>query len=48
VKLHDVLTISLNNAGTIDHVVIDYGPPTDATTSPSNVVEYPAPGTFGG
>lgn len=43
VKLHDVLTVSLNNAGTIDHVVNDYGPATDATTSPSNVVEYPAP-----
>jgi len=43
VKLHDILTVSLNNAGTIDHVVNDYGAPTDANTSPSDVVEYPAP-----
>ncbi len=42
VQLHDVLTISLNNAGAIDHVVNDYGPPTDSTTSPSNVLDYPA------
>ena len=27
--------------GTIDHVVNDVGPPTDATTDPSDVVSYP-------
>ena len=41
VKLHDILTVSITNAGTIDHVVNDIGAPTDANTSPSNVVEYP-------
>ncbi len=42
VKLHDILTISLNNAGAIDNVVNDFGGPTDTTTSPTNVVSYPA------
>jgi hypothetical protein len=41
VKLHDILSLSITNHGTIDHVVNDFGPPTDANTSPSNVVEYP-------
>jgi hypothetical protein len=41
VKLHDILSLSITNHGTIDHVVNDYGPPTNATTSPSDVVEYP-------
>jgi hypothetical protein len=40
-KLHDILSLSITNNGTIDHVVNDFGPPTDANTSPSNVVEYP-------
>ncbi|HEU4675892.1 MAG TPA: coagulation factor 5/8 type domain-containing protein, partial [Motilibacteraceae bacterium] len=43
VQLHDLLTISLNVAGTIDHVVNDTGPAAlpvkDAT--PSTVVSYP-------
>jgi len=43
VKMHDLVTVSLNNAGTIDHVINDFGPATDTKTSPSNVVEYPAP-----
>ena len=41
VRLHDVLTLSITNHGTIDHVVNDVGPPTDANTNPSNVVSYP-------
>jgi hypothetical protein len=43
VKLHDILSLSITNHGTIDHVVNDFGAPTDANTSPSNVVEYPPP-----
>jgi hypothetical protein len=42
VKLHDILSLSITNHGTINHVVNDFGPPTGANTSPSNVVEYPA------
>jgi hypothetical protein len=41
VKLHDILSLSITNHGTIDHVVNDVGAPTDANTNPSNVVEYP-------
>ena len=42
VKLHDVLTISLNGAGTIDHVVNHTGDPVTPThQGPSNVVSYP-------
>jgi hypothetical protein len=41
VRLHDVLTLSITNSGTIDHVVNDYGPPTSPDTTTSNVVEYP-------
>jgi hypothetical protein len=42
VKLHDVLTVSLNKAGTIDHVVNDVGAPvTPEFQGPSNVVSYP-------
>lgn len=42
VKLHDVLTVSLNKAGTIDHVVNDTGDPVTPThQGPSNVVSYP-------
>jgi hypothetical protein len=44
VRLHDILSLSITNHGTIDHVVNDFGPPTDANTSPSNVVEYPPAG----
>jgi hypothetical protein len=44
VRLHDLLTVSLNNAGTIDHIVNDVGAP--ATPSPagsttSYLVSYP-------
>ncbi|ABK53491.1 hypothetical protein Acel_1719 [Acidothermus cellulolyticus 11B] len=41
VRLHDVLDLSITNHGTIDHVVNDYGPPTDANTTPNYVLEYP-------
>jgi hypothetical protein len=41
VRLQDILTLSITNNGTIDHVVNDFGPATDANTSPSNVLEYP-------
>lgn len=45
VALHDVLTVSLNKAGTIDHVVNDTGAPvTPEFAGPSNVVAYPAAG----
>ena len=40
--MHDLLTVSLNGAGTIDHVINDTG---DAVTptyqGPSTVVSYP-------
>ncbi len=41
VVLHDVLTVSLNDSGTIDHIVDDTGAPTPAGTVPSNLVRYP-------
>jgi hypothetical protein len=41
VKFHDLLTISLGNNGTIDHVINDTGAPTPTDTSRSNVVSYP-------
>jgi hypothetical protein len=41
VKLHDILTLSITNHGTIDHVVNDFGPPTNANTTPVSVVAYP-------
>ena len=41
VKLHDILDLSISNTGTIDNVVNGVGGPTNATTSPVNVVSYP-------
>jgi hypothetical protein len=41
VKMHDLLTLSITNHGTIDHVVNDTGAPTDAGTHTSTVVSYP-------
>jgi hypothetical protein len=42
IKLHDLLTVSLNKAGTIDHVVNDTGGPVTPTDAgPSNVVSFP-------
>jgi hypothetical protein len=43
VRLHDILTLSITNNGTIDHVVNDYGDPTSPNTTTSTVVEYPVP-----
>jgi hypothetical protein len=37
--LHDILSLVITNHGTIDPAA--NGPPTDANTSPSNLVEYP-------
>ena len=41
VKLHDILTLSISNSGTIDHVVNDTGPPTPPDTSPVDIVSFP-------
>ena len=42
VRFHDLLTVSLNHAGTIDHVINDTGAPvTPDFQGPSNVVSYP-------
>jgi hypothetical protein len=42
VQLRDILTVSLNKAGTIDHVVNDTGGPVTPTDAgPSNVVSFP-------
>jgi hypothetical protein len=41
VKLHDLLTLSITDHGTIDNVVNDVGGPTNANTVPVNVVSYP-------
>jgi hypothetical protein len=41
VKLHDILSLSITNRGTIDHVVNDVGAPTPPDTSPVDIAEYP-------
>jgi hypothetical protein len=41
VKLHDILDLSITAHGTIDHVVNDVGPPTNANTTPVDIVSYP-------
>ena len=41
VKLHDILSLSISNTGTIDHVVNGFGPATPADTTPVNIVSYP-------
>ena len=41
VRLHDILTLSITNHGTIDHVVNDFGAPTPPDTTRSTVTEYP-------
>jgi hypothetical protein len=45
VKMHDMVTVSLNHAGTIDHVIDGIGAPAspDHSGVPSDVVTYPAP-----
>jgi hypothetical protein len=42
VRMHDLLTVSLNKAGTIDHVINGVGDPVTPTyQGPSDVVAYP-------
>jgi hypothetical protein len=41
VKLHSLLTVSLNYRGTITHVVNDTGGVTPSGTTPVNVTSYP-------
>ncbi|MFI5606688.1 hypothetical protein [Amycolatopsis sp. NPDC051903] len=41
VKLHSLLTVSLNTRGSITHVVNDTGAATPSGTTPSNLVSYP-------
>ena len=42
VKLHDLLTVSLSGAGTIDHVVNDTGAAAQGSaTVPVNIVSFP-------
>jgi hypothetical protein len=42
IALHDLLTVSLNGAGTIDHVVNGIGDPVTPThQGPTNIVNYP-------
>jgi hypothetical protein len=41
VKLHDILSLSITNDGTIDHVVNDTGGPTPSNTTPVDIVSYP-------
>jgi hypothetical protein len=42
VRMHDLLTVSLNQAGTIDHVINGVGAPVTPTVQgPSTVVSYP-------
>jgi hypothetical protein len=41
VQLHDILTLSISNNGTIDHVVNDTGAPTPTDTTISPVVSFP-------
>jgi hypothetical protein len=41
VKLHDILSLSITNHGTIDHVVNDVGAATPPDTTPVNIVSFP-------
>jgi hypothetical protein len=41
VRWHDLLTLSITNNGTIDHVINDTGAPTPPNTTISPVVSYP-------
>ncbi|GAA3542948.1 RICIN domain-containing protein [Amycolatopsis ultiminotia] len=41
VRFHDMVTVSLNNQGTITHVINDAGEPTPEGTKPVNLVSYP-------
>jgi F5/8 type C domain len=41
VQLHDLLTVSLGDVGTIEHVVNEIGAATPANTTPSTVISFP-------
>ena len=41
IKFHDLLTLSITNNGTIDHVINDAGAPTPTDTTRSTLVSYP-------
>jgi len=41
VKLHDILTVFLNGAGGIDHVINDTGAAVNSTNQITNIVRYP-------
>ncbi|MDX6205843.1 MAG: hypothetical protein QOF39_1900, partial [Frankiales bacterium] len=41
VSLHNLVTVSLGNVGTITHVVNDTGAQTPTNTTPSSVISYP-------
>jgi hypothetical protein len=41
VKWHDILTLSISNNGTIDHVINNTGAPTPNNTTISPVVSFP-------
>ena len=41
VAWHDLLTVSLNNQGSITHVINTTGAATPTNTTPSDVVSYP-------
>jgi hypothetical protein len=41
VQFHDILTVSLGNAGAIEHVINETGPATPANTTPADVVSFP-------
>jgi len=43
VVMHDLVTVSLNHQGIIDHVINDTGAPTPPATVTSTVVTYPTP-----
>lgn len=41
VKLHDILSVFLNDFGGIDHVVNDTGAPVSSSNQVTNVVSFP-------
>ena len=41
VPIHDILTVSLDGQGVIDHVVNDTGAPQKGRDIPVNLVSYP-------
>ena len=41
VQFHDILTVSLGDVGTIEHVINETGAATPTNTTPSTVTSYP-------